>query len=274
MPIRPWRGPGPDRPVVPLPPERDAAAARRPAAEAVAVRRRVRAGADAVRRDRARRSAAAAWWAVWDRTRGRLLQRSAKGSGGVEVEDGRLRRSPAGRCAASSRSRPASRSRSSRRTGASTLDAQAGRCRATGRIEIARRAATRVDLRAVVDESRGLPRAPHRLAVVGRGRRRRVGAAVALEPRRGPARRAGRVRAHGLGRRRAASTSPRSRSRPTCRPRAALTLPAEATRARARAPARRASDYEQPFGTFAGELPVAGPLAEGCGVMERHDVRW
>jgi hypothetical protein len=34
------------------------------------------------------------------------------------------------------------------------------------------------------------------------------------------------------------------------------------------------SDYEQPFGTFAGELAVAGPLREGWGVMERHDVRW
>jgi len=35
-----------------------------------------------------------------------------------------------------------------------------------------------------------------------------------------------------------------------------------------------ASDYEQPFGRFSGELPVAGPLREGWGVMERHDVRW
>jgi hypothetical protein len=34
------------------------------------------------------------------------------------------------------------------------------------------------------------------------------------------------------------------------------------------------SDYEQPFGTFSGELPGAGPLAEGWGVMERHDVHW
>jgi hypothetical protein len=34
------------------------------------------------------------------------------------------------------------------------------------------------------------------------------------------------------------------------------------------------SDYEQPFGTFAGELPVAGPLREGFGVMERHEVTW
>lgn len=34
------------------------------------------------------------------------------------------------------------------------------------------------------------------------------------------------------------------------------------------------SDYEQPFGSFSGELPVAGALREGWGVMERHDVRW
>jgi uncharacterized protein DUF2804 len=34
------------------------------------------------------------------------------------------------------------------------------------------------------------------------------------------------------------------------------------------------SDYEQPFGTFSGSLPVAGPLREGWGVMERHEVRW
>jgi hypothetical protein len=34
------------------------------------------------------------------------------------------------------------------------------------------------------------------------------------------------------------------------------------------------SDYEQPFGTFSGELPAAGELREGWGVMERHDVTW
>jgi len=34
------------------------------------------------------------------------------------------------------------------------------------------------------------------------------------------------------------------------------------------------SDYEQPFGTFSGELPVAGELREGYGVMERHEVVW
>jgi hypothetical protein len=35
-----------------------------------------------------------------------------------------------------------------------------------------------------------------------------------------------------------------------------------------------ASDYEQPFGTFAGALPVAGRLRAGWGVMERHEARW
>ena len=35
-----------------------------------------------------------------------------------------------------------------------------------------------------------------------------------------------------------------------------------------------ASDYRQPFGTFCGTLPGGVELAEGCGVMERHDVRW
>ena len=34
------------------------------------------------------------------------------------------------------------------------------------------------------------------------------------------------------------------------------------------------SDYEQPFGTFTGSLPVAGPLRAGWGVMERHDALW
>jgi Protein of unknown function (DUF2804) len=35
-----------------------------------------------------------------------------------------------------------------------------------------------------------------------------------------------------------------------------------------------ASDYEQPFGSFRGSLPVGGELASGWGVMERHRVRW
>jgi hypothetical protein len=35
-----------------------------------------------------------------------------------------------------------------------------------------------------------------------------------------------------------------------------------------------ASDYRQPFGSFAGELPDGTRLARGYGVMERHRARW
>ena len=35
-----------------------------------------------------------------------------------------------------------------------------------------------------------------------------------------------------------------------------------------------ASDYRQPFGTFAGRLPDGTELASGHGVMERHRARW
>ena len=34
------------------------------------------------------------------------------------------------------------------------------------------------------------------------------------------------------------------------------------------------SDYEQPFGTVSGDLPGAGELRDGWGVMERHEVAW
>ena len=34
------------------------------------------------------------------------------------------------------------------------------------------------------------------------------------------------------------------------------------------------SRYEQPFGRFTGSLPGGAALAEGFGVMERHDARW
>jgi hypothetical protein len=53
-----------------------------------------------------------------------------------------------------------------------------------------------------------------------------------------------------------------------------LRFTAEATRIRRESLLLLRSEYEQPFGTFAGTLPGAGPLDRGWGVMERHDVRW
>ena len=55
---------------------------------------------------------------------------------------------------------------------------------------------------------------------------------------------------------------------------AGLRFTAVASRARRENYLLIRSDYEQPFGTFAGELPGAGELLEGWGVMERHDVHW
>ncbi len=53
-----------------------------------------------------------------------------------------------------------------------------------------------------------------------------------------------------------------------------LRFTALATRARKEELLLLASDYEQPFGSFAGALPEAGALRAGWGVMERHRVRW
>jgi hypothetical protein len=53
-----------------------------------------------------------------------------------------------------------------------------------------------------------------------------------------------------------------------------LRFTAEATLARRQNLGLVRSDYEQPFGTFAGSLPQAGELREGYGVMERHKARW
>jgi hypothetical protein len=53
-----------------------------------------------------------------------------------------------------------------------------------------------------------------------------------------------------------------------------LRFSAVATRARRDRMLLASSDYEAPFGTFAGTVPEAGELAAGWGVMERHDARW
>ena len=53
-----------------------------------------------------------------------------------------------------------------------------------------------------------------------------------------------------------------------------LRFTAVATRARRENHLHNRSDYEQPFGRFAGTVPGAGELREGWGVMERHEVLW
>ena len=53
-----------------------------------------------------------------------------------------------------------------------------------------------------------------------------------------------------------------------------LRFTASATRAKRENYLVIASDYEQPFGTFTGRLPTGEELAEGYGVMERHEALW
>jgi hypothetical protein len=53
-----------------------------------------------------------------------------------------------------------------------------------------------------------------------------------------------------------------------------LRFAAEATRSRRDDLGLVRSDYVQPFGTFAGELPGGLRLARGLGVMERHAALW
>ena len=197
---------------------------------------------------------------------------SSRSATGAPRRGSRRRRS-------SSRSRrPASPSRSSAGTAARTSGrascrfARAAPWSSTrARLGARRRRAGR--------RERRLPRAPHRVAVVG-GRRhdeRRPGAL--LEPRQRRARLAVLERAQRVGRRTAAARRARVRSPPTS---ASVGFPGgerldfaqEAERARDDDLVLFASQYAQPFGTFTGTLPGGLDVAQGFGVMERHDVRW
>jgi hypothetical protein len=213
----------------------------------------------------------AAWWAVWDRASGRMVERSARGSGGVELSPSHLRIrgravnadldlgdgtpvevvSPHGRQHIWTR----------KRAGVS----------ARGSLEL-RGALHRVALRAVVDESAGY-HARHTAwrwsAGIGTAA---SGAAVAWNLVAGvhdgePSERAVWIdgEPHPVGPVEFADDLSGVGD---------LAFTPEAARARRENLLIVASDYEAPFGTFAGTLPVAGPLREGFGVMERHEVRW
>ena len=55
---------------------------------------------------------------------------------------------------------------------------------------------------------------------------------------------------------------------------AAAVSRAEAERSRSENMLIVKSDYRAPFGTFAGTLPGALPLARGLGVVEHHRALW
>jgi hypothetical protein len=212
-----------------------------------------------------------AWWAVWDRGSGRLIERSARGRGGVEVSPSHLR--IRGRAVSADLALGAGAAVEV----VSPHGAQAIWTRK--RAGVAARGSVRlhgytraVALRAVIDESAGY-HARHTAwrwsAGVGTAA---SGAAVAWNLVAGvhdgePSERAVWVdgEPHPVGPVEFAPDLARVGE---------LAFAPEATRARRENLLLIASDYEAPFGTFSGSLPLAGPLREGFGVMERHDVRW
>jgi hypothetical protein len=258
---RSWRGPGPGRPVVPLPPDRmPLVRGGRPlkawtyvgayGPDVMLCAASVRVGVLPI-----------AWWAVWDRAAGRLVQ----GRRGVQVTSHRVAVAGRFELALGGDGAPVevvsphgSQYAWTRKHTARVRGSIGGR---------------EVELRAIVDESAGYHarrtawRWSAGVGVTAEGEpvawnlvdgihdapeasERTVW--IAGEPREvGPVSFADDLSAVGD-----------------------LRFSAEATRSRRENLLLIRSAYEQPFGTFSGELPGAGPLREAWGVMERHEVRW
>ena len=202
-----------------------------------------------------------AWWAVWDRRRAAARAHAIRGAIAACART-RLR------CAARS-ARPAGGTR--RRGGGrhrATAAPASGRASSRCAAQRTLRRAPRSQLRAVGRRLGRLPRAPHRLALVGGRRRRRRTAAGGLEPRRRRPRRADRQRAHGLGRRRRSEVGPVRFAEDLSRwasPGGELRFADEAARERDDNLLLFRSHYAQPFGTFSGTLPGVGECRGGRG---------
>jgi hypothetical protein len=260
MPLEPWRGPGPGRPDVPLPPGRmPLVRGGRP------LKRWTYVGAYGPELMVCAASARigvlpVAWWAVWDRAAGRLVQGhhsvsvdarrvAVPGRFELELGDGQPVEvvSPHGCEYAWTRKR-----------------AVTARGRVAGRD---------VELPALVDESAGY-HARHTAWRWSAG----VGTAASGEPvawnlvdgvHDGPEVSERTVWIGGLP----YAVAPQAFADDLSAV-GGLRFAAEAVRASRENLVLVRSDYEQPFGTFTGELPVGGPLREGFGVMERHEVSW
>jgi Protein of unknown function (DUF2804) len=274
--VRPWRGPGPGRPAVPLPPAR-----MRPLRGGRPLKAWTYVGAfgpqlmlcaATVRIGIVRVS----WWAVWDRERGRLVQRTARGRGGVEVSPRRL--AVAGRAARFELllgdGEPVEVVSPHGDQYAWTR--KRGGVPARGWVELSG-ARRDVELHAIVDESAGY-HARHTawrwsagVGVVAGGEPVAWNLVDGLHDAPEASERTIWVagRPHEVGPVRFGDLTSVAFAEG-----GALRFTAEAVRARRENLVVARSDYEQPFGTFAGELPGVGTLREGWGVMERHDVLW
>ena len=253
-----WRGRTgrrPGGPTVPLPPARMPLAARRAAAQALALGRRVLGRTRwRARRARAIGGVPVTWWAVWDGER--LHERSQRRPGPCGWRPG-------------TRAAPGVDLRFEESEGVEVVSPHGAQyiwTRKQGGIPMrGTRARPPVRGLRLRRRHRRLPRAPHRLALVGRRRHRRVGRARGVEPGRRRARRAERLGAHRLGRRHAAPRRAAARSPTTCRAVGDLRCEPVAVRAHRERLLVLASEYEMPFGRFSGSLPARREPPRGLG---------
>ncbi len=296
----PWRGPGDDRPDLPLPPGKLPLRRRRQLPQAVALRRRLRRAVPRLRRPRPGRPARAD--VLGDRRP-------------------RARRDPREHAVAAARARAA---RSSASATAAVPAPNLGRANDAGlvdhvatddvrvRLRVGEGQLGRVDLpdarrqlrldpqalrrpdplprplrrpRLEARRARGrgrvrrLPPPPHGLELVG-GRRPHPRRALGrLEPGRGRERPRAQLRARDLARRRARRARPRRASTSSTRSTSTTAPGSSSTREQERRASQKlpfvSYEYRQPFGTFSGTLP-GGDRARrpASGVMEFHDAHW
>jgi hypothetical protein len=213
-----------------------------------------------------------AFWAVWDRTHGRLHERTTLGRGGVRLAYGRvlvIDGDVALDLVLEENAGIETVCRSGRSYG---WTRKQGGIRARGTIELDG-VRHRIDARAVIDDTAAYYQRHtswHWSAGVGRSR---AGQALAWNLVSGvndPASASERtVWVDGEP-----AEAPPSSFAPDLSRVDELRFSAEAVRERRENRLVLRSSYRQPFGTFSGTLPGGIELAHGYGVMEHHDARW
>ena len=213
------------------------------------------------------------FWAVWDRSIGRLYERTALGRGGVALSPGRAQIAAGGLALVLALEETAGVETVCRSGAHYAWTRKQGGIRATGSLRTPDGRERPVQGRAVIDDT---------AAYYERHTAWRWSAGVGISV-------AGRPLAWNLvegvndpisGSERTVwiddqpTEVPPVRFAPDLSGVGELRFSAEATREHRQNLLLVRSRYRQPFGTFAGRLPDGSALAAGFGVMEEHDVWW